>query len=60
MEHDKDRKSKPAGTWAEVFTALDAEAVCDGFVVERDMRAAEEGPAVDAFFAVEREPTPKN
>lgn len=49
MEHDKDRKATE--TWAEVFTALDATNVNDGFVVERDMRPAEDRPALDAFFA---------
>jgi hypothetical protein len=51
MEHDKDRKGKAAETWTEVLTALDAAGVSDGFDVERDVRPAEERPALNAFFA---------
>jgi antitoxin VapB len=43
--------SEGPGTWADVFAALDAAGVHDGFTVERDMRPAEERPALDAFFA---------
>jgi len=39
-------------TWAEVFSALDAVGVKDGFTVERDDRLAEERHALDSFFAV--------
>jgi antitoxin VapB len=46
--------SEGPGTWADVFAALDATGVRDGFMVERDMRVAEERPAVDAFFAGKR------
>jgi hypothetical protein len=53
MAHDKDRQPKATETWAEVFTALDAANVNEGFVVERDARKAEERPALDAFFAGE-------
>ena len=45
--------SEGPGTWAEVFAALDATEVRDGFVIERDMRPAEQRPALDAFFAGE-------
>ena len=50
MAQDKDRNRKATERWAEVFTALDAANVNDGFVVERDARKAEERPALDAFF----------
>jgi antitoxin VapB len=46
--------SEGPGTWADVFAALDAAGVRDGFTVERDMRPAEERPALDAFFAGKR------
>ena len=46
--------SEGPGSWADVFAALDAASVDDGFTIERDMRRAEERPALDAFFAVER------
>jgi antitoxin VapB len=42
--------SEGPGTWADVFAALDATGVGDGFTVERDTRPAEERPALDAFF----------
>jgi hypothetical protein len=38
-------RAKPPDTWAEVFAELDAEDVRDGFLVERDTRAAEDRPA---------------
>lgn len=60
MAHEKDRQTKPTETWAEVFTALDASKVNDGFVVERDVSAAEERPAMDAFFAAEVGPKQKS
>lgn len=43
--------SEGPGTWLDVFAALDAAGVSDDFTVERDMRPAEERPALDAFFA---------
>jgi antitoxin VapB len=43
--------SEGPGTWADVFAALDAAGVRDGFMVERDMPPAEERPALDSFFA---------
>jgi antitoxin VapB len=46
--------SEGPGTWADVFAALDATGVRDGFTVERDMRPAEARPALDAFFAGKR------
>jgi antitoxin VapB len=42
--------SEGPGTWTDVFAKLDAAGVHDGFVIERDMRPAEERPALDAFF----------
>ncbi|HEY1964870.1 MAG TPA: AbrB family transcriptional regulator [Acidobacteriaceae bacterium] len=46
--------SEGPGTWADVFAALDATGVDDGFAVERDTRPAEERPGVDAFFSGKR------
>ncbi|HEY3990780.1 MAG TPA: hypothetical protein VGM02_15865 [Acidobacteriaceae bacterium] len=46
--------SEGPGTWAEVFAAMDAAGVRDGFTVERDTRPAEQRPALDAFFAGKR------
>jgi antitoxin VapB len=46
--------SEGPGTWADVFAALDATGVRDGFLVERDTRPAEERPALDAFFSGKR------
>jgi antitoxin VapB len=46
--------SEGPGTWADVFAALDATGVRDGFTVERDIRPAEARPALDAFFAGKR------
>lgn len=43
--------SEGPGTWAEVFAALDATGVRDGFTIERDTRPAEDRPALDAFFS---------
>jgi antitoxin VapB len=43
--------SEGPGTWADVFAALDATGVRDGFTIERDKRPAEERPSLDAFFA---------
>ena len=51
--------SEGPGTWADVFTALDATGVRDGFLVERDTRPAEERPALDAFFSGKRPRAPK-
>lgn len=42
--------SEGPGTWGDVFAALDATGVRDGFTVERDTRPAEERPALEAFF----------
>jgi hypothetical protein len=42
--------TRPPDTWEEVFTALDAAEVRDGFMVDRDLRPAEERPVMDAFF----------
>ena len=44
--------SEGPGTWADVFAALDATGVRDGFLVERDQRAAEDRPPLEEFFAV--------
>jgi antitoxin VapB len=46
--------SEGPGTWADVFAALDATGVQDGFTIERDVRPAEERPAIDAFFSGRR------
>jgi antitoxin VapB len=43
--------SEGPGTWKEVFAALDATGVHDGFLVDRDKRPAEERPTLDAFFS---------
>ncbi len=43
--------SEGPGTWADVFAALDATGVRDGFLVERDTRPAEQRPPLDAFFS---------
>lgn len=43
--------SEGPGTWADVFAALDATGVGDGFTVERDQRPAEKRPPLDDFFA---------
>lgn len=43
--------SEGPGTWADVFAALDATGVRDGFIVERDNRPADERPALDSFFS---------
>ena len=51
--NDTDRQPKATETWADVFTTLEATNLNDGFVSERDMRPAEERPALDAFFANE-------
>jgi antitoxin VapB len=51
--------SEGPGTWADVFAALDATGVRDGFLVERDTRPAEERPAIGAFFSGKRPRAPK-
>lgn len=51
--------SEGPGTWADVFAALDATGVRDGFLVDRDTRPAEERPALDAFFAGKQPQTRK-
>jgi antitoxin VapB len=51
--------SEGPGTWTDVFAALDAAGVRDGFMVERDMRPSEERPALDAFFRGKRTRTRK-
>lgn len=48
-------RTQEQGTWVDVFAALDAANVRDGFAVERDMRPAEERPTLDRFFGVEKE-----
>jgi antitoxin VapB len=48
--------SEGPGTWADIFAALDATGVRDGFTVERDTRPAEERPALDAFFSGKQQP----
>ncbi len=50
---DRTRKAvftQAPGNWTEVFAALDATGVKNGFTVERDMRPAEERPGLNAFF----------
>jgi antitoxin VapB len=44
--------SEGPGTWADVFAALDATGVGDGFVVKRDQRPPENRPPLDDFFVV--------
>lgn len=58
MSHANDKErlaTDPEDSWEELLSALDTGEVSEDCVIERDMRPAEERPALHAFFSPRNE-----